>query len=98
MSKYRFVRSKPVTSTSGLRKPSNCMMSRRTRSVAVAVNAATVGRSGSAAMNSPMPRYDERKSWPHCETQCASSTAINAMSARAAKLRKRGVSKRSGAT
>ena len=73
-------------------------MSRRTRSVAVAVNAATVGRVGSPAMNSPMPRYEERKSCPHWETQCASSTATSEIGARTAKLRNRSVSKRSGAT
>jgi len=74
------------------------MMSRRTRSVAVAVNAATVGRAGRPAMNSPMPRYDERKSCPHCDTQWASSTATSEIGTRVAKLWNRSVSSRSGAT
>ena len=73
-------------------------MSRRTRSVAVAVNAPTGGRCGSPAMKSPIPKYDERKSWPHWETQWASSTAISEIGVRAAKSRNRPVSKRSGAT
>ena len=97
-SKYRLSRSKPVTVICGLLRPSMDTMSRRTRSVAVAVNAATMGREGRPAMNSPMPRYEERKSWPHCETQCASSTAISEMDTREAKLRNRSVSRRSGAT
>ena len=41
--------------------------------VAVAVRPRIGGRpSTSAARRSP--RYDGRKSWPHCDTQCASST------------------------
>ena len=73
-------------------------MSRRTRSVAVAVNAATTGRAGSCSMKSPMARYDGRKSWPHCDTQCASSTATSGMAALRANSRKRGSASRSGAT
>ena len=61
-SKYRFGRSNPVTVTAGFRNPSSPTMSRRTRSVAVAVNAPTGGRCGSPAMKSPIPKYDERKS------------------------------------
>ena len=97
-SKYRFGRSKPVTVMDGVCRPRIETMSRRTRSVAVAVNAATVGRVGSPAMNSPMPRYEERKSCPHWETQCASSTATSEIGTRTAKLRNRSVSKRSGVT
>ncbi len=73
-------------------------MSVRTRSVAVAVSAATTGRSGSAAMKSPMDRYDGRKSWPHWDTQWASSTATKGMAASAANSTKRGSARRSGAT
>ena len=97
-SKYRFGRSNPVTVTNGSRRPSSVTMSRRTRSVAVAVKAATAGRCGRDAMNSPMPRYAERKSCPHWETQCASSTAMSAIGTCAANRRNRSVSKRSGAT
>ena len=73
-------------------------MSPRTRPVAVAVNAATAGRFGSWPMKSPMARYDGRKSWPHCETQCASSTATSGRAASRANARKRGSDRRSGAT
>ena len=55
-SKYKFGRSNPVTLTTGSRNPNSATISRRTRSVAVAVNAATVGRCGNEAMNSPIPR------------------------------------------
>ena len=41
--KYRFGRSNPVTVSKGSRSPSSRTMSRRTRSVAVAVSAATAG-------------------------------------------------------
>ncbi len=97
-SKYRFGRSNPVTVTMGSFNSSIEAMSSRTRCVAVAVNAATVGRTGNPLMKSLMPRYDERKSCPHWETQCASSTATSEIGTREAKLRNRPVSKRSGAT
>jgi len=48
-------------------------MSSRTAGVAVAVSARTVG-SPSWRMTLPRLRYAGRKSWPHCEMQCASST------------------------
>ena len=73
-------------------------MSARTRAVAVAVNAATTGRLGSCAMKSPMVRYDGRKSWPHWDTQCASSTATSGMAALCANPRNRASASRSGAT
>src|SRR6185436_11495068 len=51
-------------------------MSRRTRSVAVAVNAwnETPGKS---SRRRPSCRYSGRKSWPHWLMQCASSIAMN---------------------
>ena len=73
-------------------------MSARTFSVAVAVNAATTGRFGSFSMNAPIPRYDGRKSWPHWETQCASSTATSGTGTLETNSRKAGSSRRSGAT
>ena len=44
------------------------------------------------------PIYSGRKSWPHCDTQCASSIANKAIFARPSSARQRGVSSRSGAT
>ena len=54
--KKRFARSKPVTTDSGARRPSIETMSARTRSVAVAVKAATTGRCGSASMKLAISR------------------------------------------
>ena len=53
-------------------------MSRRTRSVAVAVSA-MIGTSGNSARSLASWRYSGRKSWPHSLMQCASSIAICAM-------------------
>ena len=66
--------------------------------VAAFMKAATTGRFGSCSMKSPTARYDGRKSCPHCDTQCASSTATSGMAASRANSRKRGSARRSGAT
>ena len=64
---------------------------------AFAVSAA-IGGSPRSRRTSPMRRYEGRKSWPHWETQCASSTARRETFRRAARSRKAGLSNRSGAT
>ena len=51
-------------------------MSRRTRSVAVAVNAWN-DTPGKSSRSRPSCRYSGRKSWPHWLMQCASSMAMN---------------------
>ena len=63
--------------SAGSRRRSPLMTSSRTVAVAVAVSA-TMGTGGapSSSRTAPISRYDGRKSWPHCETQWASSTAI----------------------
>ena len=63
--KKEILPSKPVTTVSGRRRPSICTISVRTRSVAVAVNAATTGRTGRLSMNRAISRYEGRKSCPH---------------------------------
>ncbi len=50
-------------------------MSRRTRSVAVAVNAWS-DTDGNSSRSRPSCRYSGRKSWPHWLMQCASSIAM----------------------
>ena len=72
-------------------------ISSRVAASAVAVSAMR-GTSGSARAAATAGRYSGRKSWPHCETQCASSMANSAMRARSSSSRQRGVSRRSGAT
>ncbi len=71
-----FGRSKEWTKSSGLRPRGNSRseMSARVAASAVAVSA-TVCTSPSASRARARSRYSGRKSWPHCETQCASSTA-----------------------
>ena len=68
-----FGRSKPRTSTTGSRSPSRSTISSRTGGAAVAVSATIVGRP-SASAAAPRRRYSGRKSCPHSEMQCASST------------------------
>jgi len=60
-----------ITEASGI--DSWARMSSLTRDGAVAVSARTGGWPR-ARTASPRPRYAGRKSWPHCEMQCASST------------------------
>ena len=43
---------------------------------AVAVRAMR-GTAGKRSCSSDSCRYSGRKSWPHCDTQCASSTAMS---------------------
>ena len=73
----RLVLSQLFLATCGCLSASTSLMSSRTFSTAVAVSAMT-GTSplgDSCVRISVRPRYDLRKSWPHCERQCASSTA-----------------------
>ncbi len=93
----RFRRSNPVTSTAGSRSPSWRTMSVRTSGVAVAVRAAT-GGFPSASRTAPSRRYEGRKSCPHSETQCASSTARSETWSSARRRWNPSASKRSGAT
>ena len=74
------------------------MISARTCAVAVAVKAATVGRLGSEAITGAMLRYEGRKSCPHWETQCASSTTTRPISMERRNSAKPSPSSRSGAT
>ncbi len=72
-------------------------ISRRVAEVAVAVSARR-GTPGQRSCNIDKPRYSGRKSWPHCDTQCASSMANRAIRAWSSKSRQRSVKRRSGAT
>ena len=72
-------------------------MSSLTFGGAVAVSAST-GGVPSARTASPRPRYAGRKSWPHCEMQCASSTTNSATRTAARRSRNRGSPRRSGVT
>ena len=58
----------------------------------------TMGLLGSFSINSTIFKWLGRKSCPHCETQCASSTATMEISAFSAKSINSAVSRRSGAT
>ena len=70
----------------------------RVSASAVAVSAMR-GTSGKRSASTDSAMYSGRKSWPHCETQCASSMANSAMLAlRQQATRQRGVTSRSGAT
>src|SRR5512138_3137860 len=95
--KWRFARSKERTTCSGSRMPSWARMSSRTRGVAVAVSASRRGRPSDSA-TSRSPRYAGRKSWPHCETQWASSTANSETCAPAMALRNEADTALSGVT
>ena len=59
----------------GSRRPSASTMSRSARRVAVAVSACVGARTATSSRKSRTRRYDGRKSCPHCDAQCASSTA-----------------------
>ncbi len=72
-------------------------MSRRVGPSAVAVSAMR-GTPGKRSCSTVSLRYSGRKSWPHWETQWASSMANSAISQPASRSRKPGVSSRSGAT
>jgi hypothetical protein len=54
------------------------MISARCRGSAVAVSAMR-GTSGKRSCSTESWRYSGRKSWPHCDTQCASSMANSAI-------------------
>ena len=72
-------------------------MSRATAGVAVAVEA-TIASAPSQRAASASRKYSGRKSCPHCETQCASSTTNRPICASRIRARKPGEAKRSGAT
>ena len=69
-----FGRSKLATKLGAPASPSRSTISRRVRSSAVAVSAMR-GTSGKRSDITDRPIYSGRKSWPHCDTQCASSIA-----------------------
>ncbi len=56
------------------------------------------GTAGKRSCSTDSWIYSGRKSWPHCDTQCASSIANRPIRARSSRSRKRGVIRRSGAT
>ena len=56
------------------------------------------GTAGQRSWSTASCRYSGRKSWPHCETQCASSIANSAFGSGSSQARKASVSRRSGAT
>ena len=74
IARNRFGRSNERTKTRGARTNSLSAISARVGLSAVAVTA-IIWTSGSASATSRRRRYSGRKSWPHCETQCASSMA-----------------------
>ena len=78
--KRRLGRSNPRIRIAGSFNPSRSTISSRTGGAAVAVSASTGGRP-SAWIAAPSRRYSGRKSWPHSDTQCASSTTNSEMSA-----------------
>ena len=71
-------------------------MSPRVTSSAVAVSAAT-GTSGKSSRSRLSSAYSGRNAGPHCEMQCASSTAISRNGSRASDDSIRSVISRSGA-
>ena len=81
----------------GLRpsRPSRAAISRRVGGSAVAVSAIR-GTWRQRSRNASW-RYSGRKSWPHCDTQCASSIANSAIVSGSSQARKPSVSSRSGA-
>jgi hypothetical protein len=72
----RFGRSKLRTKVRGGASNSLSTMSPRVGASAVAVSAMVCRRPPIWRARLPSVRYSGRKSWPHCETQCASSIAI----------------------
>jgi len=75
-SNARFGRWNDTRQTFGSFIPSCTSTSSAIAGVAVAVNPRIGGRPSTFAARRN-PRYDGRKSWPHCDTQCASSTQNN---------------------
>src|SRR4030095_5722934 len=71
----RFGRKKDFVKTLALNIFNFRQISSRMNGVAEAVSAST-GTPGSSARISAIRRYGGLKSYPHCEIQCASSTAI----------------------
>ncbi|MOA13388.1 hypothetical protein D3C78_1334370 [compost metagenome] len=71
-------------------------ISSRVRMSAVAVSAMR-GTCGNSSASWPSCRYSGRKSWPHCDTQWASSMANNEISRSRRKSSMRGCTRRSGA-
>mmetsp|Transcript_9055 Transcript_9055/g.38369 ORF Transcript_9055/g.38369 Transcript_9055/m.38369 type:complete len:228 (+) Transcript_9055:1383-2066(+) len=71
-------RSQLFTATNGSVKRKTSMISLRTFPTAVAVSAikGTSLFGDRKILSASRARYAARKSWPHCDTQCASSTAI----------------------
>ena len=72
-------------------------MSAATSGVAVAVEA-RIASAPSQRAASASRKYSGRKSWPHWDTQCASSTTKRPISACRMRSRKPGEANRSGAT
>ena len=95
--KERFGRSNPVATRTGSRSPSRDTMSAATAGVAVAVEA-RMACAPSQRAASARRKYSGRKSCPHWETQCASSTTNRPIRACRRRSRKPGEAKRSGAT
>src|SRR3990172_2299038 len=73
-------RSKLETNWRACSSASRSTISPRVGVSAVAVSAMR-GTAGKRSCNIVSARYSGRKSWPHCETQCASSIANRAMPA-----------------
>ena len=94
----RFGRSKLRTKTRGGSANSLSTMSLRVGASAVAVKASVCSRPPIWRATLPRLRYSGRKSWPHCETQWASSIAIIETSLSASISTVSGRASRSGAT
>ena len=73
-----FGRSKLATKLGAPASPRRSTISCRVASSAVAVSAIR-GTPGKRSVSCDRPIYSGRKSWPHCDTQCASSIANSAM-------------------
>ena len=61
-------------------------------------SARCAARAGKRSCSSDSCRYSGRKSWPHCDTQCASSMANSAIRDCSSSSSMRGMTSRSGAT
>ena len=91
MARRRFGRSKPCMKMRGCRSNRAApAISPRVRASAVAVSA-MVCTPPRRRRTSPRSAYSGRKSWPHCETQCASSMASRPTPARASHSSRRRV-------
>mmetsp|Transcript_8672 Transcript_8672/g.22097 ORF Transcript_8672/g.22097 Transcript_8672/m.22097 type:complete len:206 (-) Transcript_8672:331-948(-) len=75
-----------------------CITERAVGAVAVAVSARMQLTPSSSLNTRPSFRNDGRKWWPHCDTQCASSTHANEIRVERIAEAKAGHVKRSGAT